>query len=76
MGSGFSALLRCPASASCLGRHSRLADRCAKNCSLFPPQAAVAILALDRTGSHAALIVFLLCQDQIYSGMAAGAVKG
>ena len=23
-----------------------------------------------------ALIVFLLCQDQIYSGMAAGAVKG
>lgn len=23
-----------------------------------------------------ALIVFLLCQDQIYSGMAAGAIKG
>ena len=23
-----------------------------------------------------ALIIFLLCQDQIYSGMAAGAVKG
>ena len=36
-GNGFSALLRCPASASCLGRHSRLADRCAKNCSLYSP---------------------------------------
>ena len=23
-----------------------------------------------------ALIIFLLCQDQIYSGLAAGAVKG
>ena len=34
LGNGISALLRCPASASALGRVSRLADRCAKNCSL------------------------------------------
>ena len=75
-GSGFSALLRCPASASTLGRHSRLADRCAKNCSLYSPfchlrdifprsggslcsQAAVAILALDRT-CHEAFFKILL----------------
>ena len=48
-GSGISALLRCPASASALGRALRLADRCAKNPSLFPPQAAVGILALNST---------------------------
>ena len=40
-GSGISALLRCPASASALGRALRLADRCAKNFSLFLPLAAV-----------------------------------
>ncbi len=34
------------ASASCLGRHSRLAGRCPNNCSLFPPLAAVAVVAL------------------------------
>ena len=33
-GNCINALLRCPASASTLGRVSRLADRCAKNCSL------------------------------------------
>ena len=38
--------LRPPASASCLGRHSRLAGRCPNNCSLFPPLAAVAVVAL------------------------------
>ena len=59
MGNGFSALLRFPASASCLGRHSRLADRCAKNCSLFRPQAAVAILAFHGTCHEAFFKVFL-----------------
>ena len=34
--------LRHPASASCLGRHSRLAGRCPNNSSLFPPLAALA----------------------------------
>ena len=38
--------MRHPASASCLGRHSRLAGRCPNNCSLFPPLAAVAVVAL------------------------------
>ena len=33
--------LRHPASASCLGRHSRLAGRCPNNSSLFSPLAAV-----------------------------------
>ena len=32
--------LRHPASASCLGRHLRLAGRCPNNSSLFPPLAA------------------------------------
>ena len=48
-GSGISALLRCPASASALGWALRLADRCAKNFSLFRPQAAVEILAFNST---------------------------
>ena len=38
--------LRHPASASCLGRHLRLAGRCPNNCSLFLPLAAVAVVAL------------------------------
>ena len=38
--------LRHPASASCLGRHSRLAGRCPNNSSLFPPLAAVVVVAL------------------------------
>ena len=37
--------LRLPASASCLGRHSRLAGRCPNNSSLFPPLAAVVVVA-------------------------------
>ena len=53
-GSGSSALLRCPASASALGRASRLADRCAKNFSLFLPLAAVEILALHAAQCYAA----------------------
>ena len=40
--------LRHPASASCLGRHSRLAGRCPNNCSLFPPLAAVVVVATER----------------------------
>ena len=38
--------LRHPASASCLGRHLRLAGRCPNNSSLFPPLAAVVAVAL------------------------------
>ena len=38
--------LRHPASASCLRRHSRLAGRCPNNSSLFPPLAAVVVVAL------------------------------
>ena len=38
--------LRHPASASCLGRHSRLAGRCPNNSSLFPPLAAVVVVAM------------------------------
>ena len=38
--------LRLPASASCLERHLRLAGRCPNNCFLFPPLAAVAVVAL------------------------------
>ena len=37
--------LRLPASASCLGRHSRLAGRGPNSSSLFPPQAAVVAVA-------------------------------
>ncbi|PDX84671.1 hypothetical protein CGS59_03990 [Faecalibacterium prausnitzii] len=38
--------MRHPASASCLGRHLRLAGRCPNNSSLFPPLAAVVVVAL------------------------------
>ena len=53
--------LRHPASASCLGRHLRLAGRCPNSNSLFPPLAAVVAvashsiarpIALRATGSH------------------------
>ena len=37
--------LRHPASTSCLGRHLRLAGRCPNNSSLFPPLAAVVVVA-------------------------------
>ena len=55
--------LRHPASASCLGRHLRLAGRCPNSNSLFPPLAAVVAvashsiarpIALRATGSHPA----------------------
>ena len=39
-----------PASASCLGRRSRLAGHGPNNDSLFLPQAAVVIVAIPRTG--------------------------
>ena len=42
---GDSSGLRHPASASCLGRHSRLAGRSPNSSSLFPPQAAVVAVA-------------------------------
>ena len=42
--------LRHPASASCLGRHARLAGRCPNNSSLFPPLAAVVAVAPSRGG--------------------------
>ena len=38
--------LRCPASASCLGRHSHPAGRCPNSSSLYPPLAAVVAVAL------------------------------
>ena len=38
--------LRHPASASCLGRHARLTGRCPNNSSLFPPLAAVVVVAI------------------------------
>ena len=40
--------LRHPASASCLGRHLRLAGRCPNNSSLFPPLAAVVVVAAEK----------------------------
>ena len=40
--------LRHPASALCLGRHSRLAGRCPNNSSLFPPLAAVVVVAAEK----------------------------
>ena len=40
--------LRHPASASCLGRHSHLAGRCPNNSSLFPPLAAVVVVAAEK----------------------------
>ena len=61
-GNGISALLRCPASASTLGRVSRLADRCAKNFSLFRPQAAVEILAFNST--HCDALGKVLLEDE------------
>ena len=37
--------LRLPASASCFEKHLRLADRCPNNDFLFPPLAAVVVVA-------------------------------
>ena len=47
--------LRHPASASCLGRHSRLAGRCPNNSSLFPPLAAVVVVAAEK--------LFIICKS-------------
>ena len=43
--------LRLPASISCLERHSCPAGRCPNNSSLFPPLAAVVVVALRLQGS-------------------------
>ena len=50
--------LRHPASASCLGRHLRLAGRCPNNSSLFPPLAAVVVVAL---WAYSAEFLFYFC---------------
>ena len=51
--------LRHPASASCLGRHLRLAGRCPNNSSLFPPLAAVVVVAL---WAYSAERIFIISQ--------------
>ena len=51
--------LRHPASASCLGRHLRLAGRCPNNSSLFPPLAAVVVVALC---AYSAERIFIISQ--------------
>ena len=43
--------LRHPASASCFEKHLRLAGRCPNNDSLFPPLAAVVVIAPSRGAS-------------------------
>ena len=64
MRSAFSGL-RHPASASCLGRHLRLAGRCPNNSSLFPPLAAVVVVAL---GASSAEKLFLIEQCRSVCG--------
>ena len=49
--------LRHPASASCLGRHLRLAGRCPNNSSLFPPLAAVVVVALCASSAERIFII-------------------
>ena len=58
--------LRHPASASCLGRHSRLAGRCPNNSSLFPPLAAVVVVAL---WASIAERVFFICSSETPAGV-------
>ena len=53
--------LRCPASTSCLGRHSCPADRGPNNSSLYPPQAAVVAVALFSRFSN------LLLRSRLYA---------
>ena len=57
--------LRHPASASCLGRHSRLAGRCPNSSSLFPPLAAVVVVAL---WPYSAERLFLIEQSRSVCG--------
>ena len=56
--------LRHPASASCLGRHSRLAGRCPNNSSLFPPLAAVVVVA-----SHVQRKEYFICSSETPAGV-------
>ena len=58
--------LRHPASTSCLGRHSRLAGRCPNNSSLFPPLAAVVVVAL---WASIAERVFFICSSETPAGV-------
>ena len=51
--------LRHPASASCLGRHLRLAGRCPNNSSLFPPLAAVVVVVLCAYSAEELLILII-----------------
>ena len=57
--------LRHPASASCLGRHLRLAGRCPNNSSLFPPLAVVVVVALC---TYSAERIFLIEQCRSVCG--------
>ena len=58
--------LRHPASASCLGRHARLVGRCPNNSSLFPPLAAVVVVAL---WASIAERVFFICSSETPAGV-------
>ena len=53
--------MRCPASTSCLERHSCPADRGPNSSSLYPPQAAVVAVALFSRFSH------LLLRSRLYA---------
>ena len=55
--------LRHPASASCLGRHARLAGRCPNNSSLFPPLAAVVVVALCAYSAERIFIISRLSRS-------------
>ncbi len=55
--------LRHPASASCLGRHLRLAGRCPNNSSLFPPLAAVVVVALCTYSAERIFIISRLSRS-------------
>ena len=50
--------MRQPATASCLGRHLRLAGRCPNNSSLFPPLAAVVVVAAHNQRNLIFIFVF------------------
>ena len=58
--------LRHPASASCLGRHLRLAGRCPNNSSLFPPLAAVVVVALWPCSEEC---IFFICSSETPAGV-------
>ncbi|RAW56995.1 hypothetical protein C4N24_09345 [Faecalibacterium prausnitzii] len=56
--------LRHPASASCLGWHLRLAGRCPNNSSLFPPLAAVVVVALWQSSAENIFLCLGLLQNK------------